>query len=260
MAGGSGDEAVAVAGALGDLDRRLRAAGDPVRARTDKWYLKSDLVFYGVAMPKLREVARAYAREHPDLDRRALRRIAVGAFATRKHDLRSVAIALLDRRRAVLEERDLPWLIDIADRCNTWAHIDWLAIGVIGDVIGRYPASRRWLPKWGRQKNFWVRRTALLAQHDQLKRGEGDWALFTRLADAMLDEREFFIRKAIGWVLRETSKRRPKLVFDYLLARRDRVSGLTLREGAKYLSDAQRRRLGLAPWRDREGAPYARVR
>ena len=190
-------------------------------------------------------IAREYVTEHPDLDRRDLRDIGVGAFNTRKHDLRSAALGIIDRRRAVLEDTDLPWLIDIADRCNTWAHIDWLATAIIGDVVDRYPASRRWLPKWGRQKNFWVRRTALLAQHDQLKRGEGDWPLFTRLADEMLEEKEFFIRKAIGWVLRETSKKRPKLVYDYLLPRRDRVSGLTLREGAKYLSVAQRKRLGL---------------
>src|SRR5690348_5332504 len=228
--------------ALADLDRRLRAAGTPKRARSDKAYLKSDLRFYGVTLPVLHGVVREYAREHPEIDRRQLREIALGAFATESHDLRSAAIGLLDRKRALLVERDLPWLIDIADASNTWAHIDWLATAVIGDVVDRHPASRRWLPKWAKQKNFWVRRTAILAQHDQLKRGEGDWALFTRLADGMLDEREFFIRKAIGWVLRETSKKRPKIVFDYLLPRRDRVSGLTLREGAKYLSDSQRRR------------------
>jgi len=164
-----------------------------------------------------------------------------------------VAIALCDRRRAVLEERDLPWLIDMVDASNTWAHVDWLAVGVVGDIVGRYPTSLRWLPKWAKQKNFWIRRTAILAQHDQLKRGEGDWRLFTRLADSMLHEKEFFIRKSIGWVLRETSKKRPKLVYDYIKPRRDRMSGLTLREGAKYLSDTQRRSLGLAPWRDTEG-------
>jgi len=243
-------------GALRELDARLKAAGSPERARWDKAYLKSDLTFYGVTLPKLHRVAREYARKHPDLDRRQLRVIALGAYATRKHDLRSAAIALLDRRRASLEERDLPWLLDIVDASNTWAHVDWLAVGVIGDVVGRYPASLRWLPKWAKQKNFWVRRTALLAQHDQLKGGEGDWMLFTRLADTMLDEREFFIRKAIGWVLRETSKKRPKIVYDYLRPRRERVSGLTLREGAKYLSDTQRRSMGLEPWRDRAGKPY----
>jgi 3-methyladenine DNA glycosylase AlkD len=242
--------------ALSDLDRRLRAAGSPQRATFDKAYLKSELRFYGVTLPEIHRIAREYAREHPALDRRGLRALATGAYATDKHDLRTIAIALLDRRRALLEERDLLWLIDLVDASNTWAHVDWLAIGVIGDVVGRHPASLRWLPKWGRQKNFWVRRTALLAQHDQLKVGKGDWPLFTSLADSMLDEREFFIRKAIGWVLRETSKKRPRLVYEYLRPRRDRVSGLTLREGAKYLSDSQRRSLGLAPWRDREGKPF----
>jgi 3-methyladenine DNA glycosylase AlkD len=241
---------------LRGLDQRLRAAGSPERARFDKAYLKSDLRFYGVTLPEIHRIARDYAREHPDLDRRALRAIALEAYATDKHDLRTIAIALLDRRRAVLEERDLPWLIDLVDASNTWAHVDWLAVGVIGDVVARYPASRRWLPKWAREKNVWLRRAALLAQHDQLKVGEGDWPLFTRLADEMLEEREFFIRKAIGWVLRETSKKRPKIVYDYLRERRDRVSGLTLREGAKYLSVSQRRALGLPPWRDREGKPF----
>ena len=241
---------------LADLDGRLRGAGKPARAKFDKAYLKSDLRFYGLTLPEIHRIAREYAREHPDLDRRALRELALGAYATNKHDLRTVAIALLDRRRRVLEERDLPWLVDLADGSNTWAHVDWLAIAVIGDVVARYPASGRWLPKWAKQKNFWVRRTALLAQHDQLKIGKGDWPLFVRIADSLLDEKEFFIRKAIGWVLRETSKKRPKLVYDYLRPRRDRVSGLTLREGAKYLSDAQRRSLGLAPWRDREGKPF----
>jgi len=233
--------------ALADLDRRLKAAGKPARATWDKAYLKSDLVFYGVTLPELHRIVREYVREHPELDRRALRELALAAFKTKKHDLRSSAIGIVDRKRALLEDRDLPWLLDLVDAANTWAHVDWLAVGVIGDVFARCPASLRWLPLWATQKNFWIRRTALLAQHDELKRGKGDWVLFTRLADTMLDEKEFFIRKAIGWVLRETSKKRPKLVYDYLLQRRERVSGLTLREGAKYLPATQRKTLGLKP-------------
>jgi 3-methyladenine DNA glycosylase AlkD len=196
-------------------------------------------------MPDLRRIAAAYAKGHPELDRRALREIAEAAWTTDVYELRSVSIALLDRRKAVLEERDLPWLLDLVDGSKTWALVDWLAATVIGDVVGRHPASLRWLPIWAKQKNFWIRRTALLAQVNALKRGEGDWELFTRLAAGMLDENEFFIRKAIGWVLREVSKKRPKLVFEFIRAHRDEMSGLTLREGAKYLSDAQRKSLKL---------------
>jgi 3-methyladenine DNA glycosylase AlkD len=213
-------------------------------------------VFYGTSVPEIRRIAIEYVKAHPDLDRRQLKTIALEAFRTDVYELRSVAIALVDRRKSFLEDRDLPWLLDLVAASKTWAHVDWLAVGVIGDVVGRDPASRRWLPQWGQQKNFWIRRTALLAQLNTLKRGEGEWELFTEIASGMLYEKEFFIRKAIGWVLREVSKKRPKLVFDFMRAHRDEMSGLTLREGAKYLTDAQRRALGLAPWRDREGRPY----
>jgi 3-methyladenine DNA glycosylase AlkD len=200
-------------------------------------------------MPDLRRIAIEYAKAHPELDRRQLKQIAEAAWTTDVYELRSASIALLDRRKKVLEERDLPWLLDLVDGSKTWALVDWLAIEVIGDVVARYPKSLRWLPIWAKQKNFWIRRTALLAQHDALKRGEGDWELFTKLAASMLHENEFFIRKAIGWVLREVSKKRPKLVYDFIRGHRDQMSGLTLREGAKYLSATQRKGLGLEPAR-----------
>jgi 3-methyladenine DNA glycosylase AlkD len=66
-----------------------------------------------------------------------------------------------------------------------------------------------------------------------LRRGEGNWDRFCELADPMLEEREFFVRKAIGWVLRETAKRRPVLVADWLEPRAHRAAGLTVREAVK---------------------------
>jgi 3-methyladenine DNA glycosylase AlkD len=62
----------------------------------------------------------------------------------------------------------------------------------------------------------------------------------------MLDEKEFFIRKAIGWVLREAGKTRPGEVAAWLADRVDRVSGVTLREAVKYLSQEDARRLRAA--------------
>jgi 3-methyladenine DNA glycosylase AlkD len=59
----------------------------------------------------------------------------------------------------------------------------------------------------------------------------------------MVGEKEFFIRKAIGWVLRDVSKKRPELAYAFLANHIHEVSGLTLREGAKYLSEAQREEL-----------------
>ncbi len=76
-----------------------------------------------------------------------------------------------------------------------------------------------------------------------LRRGEGDFERFGRYADQMLEEKEFFIRKAIGWVLRETAKRRPELVADWLAPRVHRASGVTMREAVKPLPAEVRERL-----------------
>jgi 3-methyladenine DNA glycosylase AlkD len=67
----------------------------------------------------------------------------------------------------------------------------------------------------------------------------------------MLEEREFFIRKAIGWVLRETSKKRPALVYEWLGPRAGRASGLTAREAVKFLPDAQAHQIMAATKRSR---------
>src|SRR5207245_10144200 len=85
-----------------------------------------------------------------------------------------------------------------------------------------------------------LRRSAMLALLRPVRRGVGDFTRVGRDAEAMLPEREFFIRKAIGWVLRETGKKRPELVYQWLLPRCGVASGVTVREAVKYLSARQR--------------------
>jgi 3-methyladenine DNA glycosylase AlkD len=231
------------------FERRFRDAGSPVRAAAGKAYLNSELRFYGASVPDIRRAANDFAREHRGLSRAELRKIVDELWSTDLYELRSAGIALLSRYVALLEERDLVWLLGFVRASKTWAHVDWIAADVIGGVVGESRTALRRLPAWAQDENFWVRRTALLAQLRQLSHQSGDFDLFARLAAPMLGEREFFIRKAIGWVLREVSKKRPKLVFAFLREHRDEVSGLTLSEGAKYLPAAQRRALGLKPLR-----------
>ena len=227
---------------LADLRARLTALGTRDRAEHEQRYLKSDLEFLGVTQPQIRRVARDFARTQA-LDHAALVALVEAAWTSRVHELRSVAIGILELRPALLGRADADWLISLCDRANTWAHVDWLAVKVIGALVVAEPAVGKKLDRWARHDNFWVRRTALLAFHDPLLAGGGDFEHFARLAVPMLGEKEFFIRKAIGWVLREVSKKRPKLVFDFLREHREEVSGLTLSEGAKYLPPAQRRAL-----------------
>jgi 3-methyladenine DNA glycosylase AlkD len=224
--------------------RRYRQQGTPARASAEKAYLKSPLRFHGVTVPDVRrQAAEMVRRQIPELaDRRGLLSLAGAFYDTDFHDLRSTAIALLERRQTLLVAGDLAWLCDLVRRSASWAHVDWLVTKVIGPIIARAPAAvrRRTLRAWARDPDFWVRRAALLAQLDELRAGDGDFPLFAAVAAPMLTEKEFFIRKAIGWVLREVGRRRPQLAFEFLRAHRARLSGLTLREGSRRLPPAMR--------------------
>jgi 3-methyladenine DNA glycosylase AlkD len=135
----------------------------------------------------------------------------------------------------------------------TWALVDGLAVDVVGSVLASDPdRTTTVLDRWSTDGDFWIRRSALLAWLRPLRQA-APLDRFLGYADAMLDEKEFFIRKAIGWVLREVAKRRPDEVAGWLAPRTHRVSGVTLREAAKYLPAADRERLMLA-YRERRPA------
>ena len=230
------------------FEQALRGQGSRKRAAGEKKYLKSNLDFAGVPVPDIRKLVNAWLREHPELDRRDLTRLVRALWRRRLHVLRAVALILLQRRGALLEAEDLPLLESMLRRSFTWAYVDAIAAHTVGALVERHPALHEELDRWASDEDFWIRRSAILALLGPLRRGEGDWPRFVRYADPMLEEKEFFIRKAIGWVLREVSKKDPERVFRYLRPRTDRVSGLTLREGSKYLPAEQHEEL-LAAYR-----------
>jgi 3-methyladenine DNA glycosylase AlkD len=151
-----------------------------------------------------------------------------------------VAVLLLEAFQPLLRPADIALLERLIHQSKTWAFVDELAIAITGPLVERSPELLRVLDRWAKDDDFWMRRSAMLALLRPLRSGGGDFRRFARYADRMLEEREFFIRKSIGWVLRETGKPQPDTVYAWLLPRAARASGVTVREAVKYLSSAQR--------------------
>ncbi len=214
----------------------------------EKAYLKSDLEFLGSRVPTIRSVAKGVRREHPDMGRSQLLVLTEKLWGRGIHECRVAAVELLDLYSSLLEPEDIEVLERMVRESRTWALVDGLAASLIGGLLQRHPDSSAILDRWAVDPDFWVRRAALLSFLEPLRRGEGDFARFAAYADAMLEETEFFIRKALGWVLREASKRRPDLVEAWLAPRTHRVSGVTIREAVKYLPESRRTSL-LADYR-----------
>jgi alkylated DNA nucleotide flippase Atl1/3-methyladenine DNA glycosylase AlkD len=226
---------------VASIEAALRPLGTRRRAAGAKAYLKSEHAFLGVDTPTLRRQARAWLRSQPRLPARQLLALAKALWQRPVHELRSFAIEILGLGGAarLAGGREARQALDLCEwmlrRAGSWAYVDAIAIQLAGPLVEDHPELAARLDRWSADPDFWLRRSSLLALLLPLRRGGGDWDRFVRYADGMIEEREFFIRKAIGWVLREVGKRRPKLVRAFLTPRLDRISGLTRREAVKYL-------------------------
>ena len=233
-------EAAAWNGLADQIDAALRERGTPERAQQEKAYLKSALEHYGTRVPDIRAVAKAAAARHPDLNRDDLLKLVDALWAAPVHERRMATVELLGAYHDRLNREDTVLLERLLRTSHTWALLDPLAESVVGPLVERHPELGAVLDRWAQDPDFWIRRAALLALLRPLRRGAGDFDRFATYADAMLEDKEFFIRKAIGWVLRETAKKQPDLVYGWLLPRAARASGVTIREAVKPLSERQR--------------------
>lgn len=227
------------------VEHDLAQHGTPERAAGTKAYLKSNMEFVGADMAHMRGAAKSIVEAEPAMDHDRLVALVEALWARPVFECRAVAVALLERKRKVLTASDIPLLERLTRESNTWALSDWIAVHLVGPILRSNTSELRRLDKWATDELFWVRRLALICQRVDYSKGLGDWPRFVKHADAMLDEKEFFIRKAIGWMLRERGKSRPDDVVAFLEPRMHRASGLTIREGTRNLPPSHRSALGL---------------
>jgi 3-methyladenine DNA glycosylase AlkD len=228
--------------AADEIEARLRAVGTVDRAEGEKRYLKSELTFLGTSVAEIRREIKALAKANRELSHAEMIALVEELWSKPVFERRLAAAQLLEAHPALVGPGDLALLQRLVRESETWALVDVLAKNVIGELLVRHPNVASRLDRWAGDDDFWVRRSALLAMLEPLKNGDG-FDRFAGYADSMLGEKEFFIRKAIGWVLRETGKRRSTEVFEWLAPRTDRVSGVTIREAVKYLEPDRREAL-----------------
>ena len=210
----------------------LRPLGSAERAEQTKRYLKSELDFLGVPLPDIRRVV----KQHKDADPEVLWRQPLW-------EARMAAVELLKLRVGDLTADDLPLLERLIREGAGWALVDPLS----GDIAGRIALDHAgaWpvIDTWAVDQDFWVRRSALLCLLPGIRAGRPDLRRLDRYAAAMIGEKEFFIRKAIGWVLRELSKKDPGFVTAWTERHLAEMSGVTLREAVRRLPEPDATRL-----------------
>jgi 3-methyladenine DNA glycosylase AlkD len=219
------------------VHEELARVADPAKAPGMQAYMKSAMLYLGVTAPALRRVCRAVFAAHPLASFEEWRDTALVLWRdARYREERYAAIGLTgDRRYRSYQRLDaLPIYEEMIVTGAWWDYVDDLATHRIGPLLALYPDPiRATMLTWSRAANLWKRRTAILSQLS-FKAATDDELLFACIAPN-IGEKDFFIRKAIGWALREYSKTQPDTVRRYVREHEAELSPLSRREALKYM-------------------------
>jgi 3-methyladenine DNA glycosylase AlkD len=213
------------------LTATFGAAADPARAAPMRAYMRDQFPFLGIPTPRRRELSRTVVAGVPAPTEDELREIALGCWALPEREYQYFAVDLLARHAG----RCSPALLDTARTLVTtrawWDTVDALASRVVGALVARHPELASTMDAWLDSGELWLVRSALL--HQLTYRGATDADRLFRYCARRADHPDFFVRKGIGWALREYAKTDPAAVRRFVEAHRDRLAPLSVREALK---------------------------
>ena len=219
------------------VSERLAAVADPSKAPQMAAYMKTDMPFYGVSKPARALIEREIRKRFKPTSRGDYLDGVERLWSLPHREEKYLALFVARSAKAFIDRESMPLYERLIRTGAWWDFVDEVAVRLVGRVVLDDPElGLPLMDEWIHDDDMWVRRTAIISQlkHKQAT----DAARLFRYCRARAPEKEFFIRKAIGWALREYSKTAPDAVRAFLDEHRDELSGLSLREGGKHLHDS----------------------
>ena len=209
----------------------MLAVADEERSKKMAAYMRNQFTFLGVATPQRRALTKDFYREAKKEE------VIDWAFVSQcwacpYREFKYVAIGYLTVLKKRLVPEDMFRLKKLAQTDSWWDTIDGLD-RLAGEITFNYPEVKAVLIEWSKDQDFWLRRIAI--DHQLLRREQTDTALLANILVANLNQKEFFINKAIGWSLRDYSKVNPEWVRAFIQRYGNEMSALSIREASKYL-------------------------
>lgn len=213
----------------------LHKLADPDKAVQMAAYMKTNTPFYGVQKPDREPIYRALRTAFVPGSSKQYADSVAALWELPHREEKYAAIEFAMRHRKFIAPEAMPLYERLVREGAWWDLVDPVATILVGRVLLEHRAdTRRVMEKWIADSDMWIRRAAVLAhlKHKDKTDVQQLFAYCLRLSG----EKEFFIRKAIGWALREYAKTAPVAVSEFLRMHRNVLSPLSLREASKHLS------------------------
>jgi len=214
---------------------------NPERAAKKNAYMRNLFPHFGLVAPEQHELLKSFTKEHGMPDKNDLPELIDLLWAQPEREFQHFGQELLAKYSKKVDEDFIGIYEFMIVNKSWWDSIDMIASHLVGTHLKRYPELIPvYTEKWMGSGNFWLQRTALLFQLKYKKATDVD--LMFDLIKRLAHEKEFFIRKAIGWVLREYSKTAPETVVRFV--ENNQLSHLSKTEALKVIN-RKRMRAGL---------------
>ena len=217
--------------------RELAAVADPARAPAMQAYMKSTMPFYGVPMPVTRSLVRRLLREHPIGSRDEWEDVVRRLFdeaAYREEQYAALAVAGQSRFRVYQTLDTLPLYRHLIVEGDWWDLVDDVSHRVGDVLLAERAETSAVMRTWSGEPNLWLRRSSIICQLGH--KAKTDTTLLTDVIEPNIGDRDFFIRKAIGWALRDYARTDPLWVRAYVAVRDTELAPLSRREALKHLT------------------------
>ncbi|MGA7205252.1 MAG: DNA alkylation repair protein [Specibacter sp.] len=212
----------------------LETVALPEKAAGMAAYMKSSMPYLGVPSPVVRKIVRALAKEHAFASVDQLHSTVAELWdAAGYREERYAAIMLTDSRLARGELGLLPFYAAVIGTGQWWDYVDSVAPRLCELLLAHPDTMAPLLREWSTHGNHWFRRAAIIAQLPA--KSATDTALLEEIIEPNLADKEFFIRKGIGWALRQHARTDPAWVLNYVVRHKEKLSPLSRREALKHL-------------------------
>ena len=216
------------------VQEALAAAADPEKAGPMAAYLKTDDPFYGVQKPGRTTIFREMKRRFQIRTSADYEQAILELWSLPHREEKYLALSIATTYREYIAVDRLPLYRRLIVEGAWWDLVDDLAARAVGIVwLDNREHTTPIMKEWIDDPDMWIRRTAIIGQLKHKERTDATVLFGFCLHRA--HEKEFFIRKAIGWALREYAKTDPEAVRDFAYSHRDQLSGLSFREATKHL-------------------------
>ncbi|MGW3286702.1 DNA alkylation repair protein [Streptomyces sp. NPDC001002] len=218
------------------LTAAYSAAADPERAAPMRAYMKDVAPFLGLTTPVRRALSRAVEDGLPRPAEADCTAIALRCWQLPEREYQYFAVDYLRRHARACTSGFLPVARRLVSTNPWWDTVDALAAHVVGGLIAADRELARDMDAWIGDDDLWIARTALLHQLRYKERTDTERLFAYCLRQS--GHPDFFIRKAIGWCLREYAKTDPEAVREFLGRERGRFAPLSVREALKNIGGA----------------------